>query len=331
MMHEPAITILVPTIGRLAYLPAMKQSLLAQTRGDFRVLVLDNASRSEAQAFLRAWAREDERISIDRVDERVPMFANFNRGMRATRTEFVTFFHDDDVYCPRYLEVLVGTLEASPRAAFSGSNFDFVDEHGDVIEERRWIERTEVWSGPRYMAELVGRSRNPVAMPGLVFRRSAFGPEGFDERLPIHFGDFVLLMRAAEDGGMVACEERVVQIRKHAEQASALPLSGSIGMRTELMRSYLDEYLGRHREDARLVAQLRRRIALAHRVGLVWGWLSSEEARERDACLDALGERAPDALVRTALRWADTKGLRPKNSGARLARMARFTAERLRF
>lgn len=331
MMHDPAITVLVPTIGRLAYLPAMKRSLVSQTRRDFRVLVLDNASPPDAREFLRQWAAEDDRVTIERVEERVPMFSNFNRGMRATRTEFVTFFHDDDVYLPRYLEVLTGALEAHPRAAFAGSNFDFVDEEGRVIEERRWIERTELWSGARYVAELVGRNRNPVPMPGLVFRRSAFGPGGFDESLPIHFGDFVLLMRAAEDGGMVACEDAVVQIRKHAAQASALPLSGSIGMRTDLMLSYLDEYSARHREDARLVARLRRRVALAHRVGLVWGWLSSEDVGERAACLDGLGQRRPDAVVRSVLGWADRKGLRPKQSGVRLARVARLAANRLRF
>lgn len=259
------------------------------------------------------------------------MFSNFNRGMRATHTQFVTFFHDDDVYCPRYLEVLVGALESHSGTAFSGSNFDFVDQEGHVIEERRWIQRTEVWSGARYVAELVGRNRNPVPMPGLVFRRSAFGADGFDESLPIHFGDFVLLMRAAEGGGMVACAERVVQIRKHAAQASALPLSGSISMRTGLMLSYLEEYAARQPGNAQLVASLRRRVAIAHRIGLVWGWLSSEEALEREACLEGLGGRIPDAALRFVLHWADKSGLRPKHTGARLARVARLAADRLQF
>lgn len=329
MKLEPAITVLVPTIGRMEFLPETKRSLQAQTRTDFRVLVLDNASPPEAQAFLEAWAREDDRVEIARVDPRVPMFSNFNRGMRATRTQFVTFFHDDDVYLPRYLEVLAGLLERHPRAAFAGSNFDFVDEHGNVTEERRWIGRTELWSGPRYVHELVGRSRNPVPMPGLVFRRSAFGPEGFDESLPIHFGDFVLLMRAAEDGGMVACAERVVQIRRHAGQASSMKLSRSVTLRTELMQSYLDEFGDRHPEESALVTSLRRRIAFAHRAGIMWGWLSAEDPSEREACLDALGSRRTDRVVRSALRWADRRGLRMPGLGERVAGIARSAAETL--
>ncbi len=326
----PAITVLLPSIGRMDYLPETKRSLLAQTRGDFRVLVLDNASPPDARDFFRHWADEDDRVEIARVDARVPMFSNFNRGMRAVQTPLVTFFHDDDVYLPRYLEVLAGALDAHPTAAFAGSNFDFVDEQGRVTEERRWIKRTELWSGPRYVAELVGRSRNPVPMPGLVFRRSAFPEEGFDESLPIHFGDFVLLMRAAEEGGMVACAEPVVKIRKHAAQASNMHLSRSIGMRSELMRTYLAEYAARHPGERALVASLERRIALAHRAGMLWGWLSAEDGREREACLAALGESAPDRAVRNALRWADRKGLRPSGIGAQLTKVARTAAETLR-
>lgn len=126
-MPTPTITILVPSIGRMAYLPETRRCVSTQTRRDFEVLVLDNASPPDAQRFFADWARDDERVKILRVDERVPMFTNFNRGMRETKTELVTFFHDDDVYLPRFLEVLAGALERRPAAAFAGSNFDFVD------------------------------------------------------------------------------------------------------------------------------------------------------------------------------------------------------------
>ncbi len=331
MNAHPKITVLVPTIGRMEFLPETKRCLVAQTRTDFRVLVLDNASPPLARDFIRRWADEDPRVEIARVEERVPMFTNFNRGMRATKTPLVTFFHDDDVYLPRYLEVLAGALETYPGAAFAGSNFDFVDESGRGTERRRWIARTGLWSGVRYTRELVTRGRNLVPMPGLVFRRSAFAPEGFDESLPIHFGDFVLLMRAAEDGGMVACEEPVVNIRRHSGQASAMKLSASIALRSELLTSYLEEFGARHPEERALVRALRRRIALGHRAAMVWGWVSAEERGERDACLEALGGRVPDMVVRGALSWVDVHGLRPPHLGSRVLGLARSAAETLRF
>jgi glycosyltransferase involved in cell wall biosynthesis len=329
-MTAPRITILVPTIGRMDFLPMTRRCLREQTRQDFRVIVLDNASPPEAQAFFADWAREDARVEILRAEPRVPMFSNFNRGMRAVETELVTFFHDDDEYPPDYLEVLAGALDEFPEAAFAGSNFDFIDQHGAVIEERRWIKRKELWSASRYMRELVRRGRNPVPMPGLVFRRRAFGPDGFDESLPIHFGDFVLLMRAAELGGMVAVERRVVRIRMHPGQASGLPRSRSIPMRTDVLTRYLDEYEARHPGERALVAELRGRISLTHRAGILWGWVIGTSDDEGRACLESLGDAPLDGVLRRVLTWANRRGLRPNRVGPRLVKAVRGGANLLR-
>jgi len=328
-MAEPRITILVPSIGRMEYLPLTRRCANDQTRKDFRILILDNASPPEARAFFADWAKQDPRVEVVRADTRLPMFTNFNRGMRAVKTELVTFFHDDDFYEPDYLEVLIAELDRFPQAAFSGSNWSYIDETGAIMERRRWIERTEHWDMRRYMEELVGRGRNPVSMPGLVFRRDAFPPEGFDEEISIHYGDFIILLRAAEDRGMVAVEKQVVRIRKHSGQASAQPLS-MLALRTELMSKYLDDYAGRHPEDHALVAKLRKRIALTHRTGLVWGWLTGKDAGEREHCLELLGDTSVDVALRRMLGWADKRGLRPTRLGNRFVRVARATASALR-
>lgn len=322
----PSITILVPTIGRMEFLPDTRRAIDAQTRTDFCVIVLDNASPPAARAYLDEWSKADTRVEIARLEERIPMFSNFNRGMRAVRTPFVTFFHDDDVYRPRFLEVLVGALEQHPTAAFSGSNFDFVDENGALLEKRRWIARTAWWSGERYIHSLVSRGRNTVPMPGLVFRREAYPVDGFDESLPIHFGDFVLLMRSVEERGMVACAEPVVGIRKHSGQASQTTQSVTIPLRTRLMREYLDELVGRHPRTSPLAVSLRRRLEVNHRLGMLMGWISATDEVERDACLDGLGESSPDVALRVSLKWLDQHGLRAQAVSGRLATLARSAA-----
>lgn len=323
----PLVTVCVPTIGRMEYLPATRASIEAQTFEDMEILILDNASPPAAAEALARWAAEDPRVRVLRADPRVPMFANFNRGIAAARGKYLAYFHDDDVYLPRFLELLVGALEDHPTAAFSASNWGFIDERGEITEERRWIKETELWDGKRYIRELAGRGRNPIPMPGVVYRVSAFGPEGIDERVSIHFGDFVVLMRLAERGGVAMIADTAMRVRRHAGQASGtVPLSRAIVMRTEILSAYCDEYLARWPNDAAFVAQLRQRIALAHRFGLVWGWLIGDDEREATACVAGLEGRTIDRPLRAMLTGVQRLGLKPTVRPGKLVQVARKVA-----
>lgn len=329
-MAEPLVTVLVPTIGRLGYWDAMRASLEAQTLRDLEIVILDNASPPETQAAIAAWAKDDPRVRSLRVDPRIPMFPNFNRGLVGARGKYVTFFHDDDVYFPEHLRVQVELLEKHPSAGFSGTNYDYVDEHGTTTEERRWIQRTELWSGRRYIEALWSRGRNLLPMPGIVFRTAALDPAGFDTDITIHFGDFVILARIAERHDVVMVADRLMAIRKHTEQASlSMPMSKIIAVRTEVLSAYLDEYEARWPAERAFVKKLRRRLEVLHRVGLGWGWLSAADPREAAACADGLGDTLLDRGARAALTGAERLHLRGLARPQEILRLTRRVSRRL--
>lgn len=316
MKDQPLVTVLVPTIGRRDFFEDTVRSVRDQIFQDFEVIVLDNASPMEAHKAFEEWARSDARIRIVRVEPRVPMFRNFNRGIAEARGKYIAFFHDDDVYAASFLASAVDALEIHPTAAFFGSNYDFIDERGETSERRRWIRRTGMVRGAKYIGGLLRRGRNTVSMPGLVFRRDAI-QSGFDETLPIHFGDFVLLMRIAEHGDVFLSVDSVVSVRRHNGQASQLmPNSTAIPLRTQVMLAYCDEYLARHPNDSLFVARSTRRIQVLHRVGLLWGWLIANSAAEAAACAGAInggGDRILGALLQMADRPLVRKVLKAKS------------------
>ena len=307
-MTFPLVSICVPTIGRVEYLSAVLQSLREQTYENYEVIVLDNASGPEAQSVLTEFAANNSNARILRVNERVPMFANFNRGIRAAVGEYVVFFHDDDHYDPRFLDAHVAVLEANPQAAFAGSNWNMINGEGRLTVRRRLIKKTGTWSGRDFIERLVRRGRSELATPALVFRREVVKTSGFDERCPIHWGDFTILMRIAEQWDVAVVAEPLFSWRSHEQNSSRMAFSQSIPLRTSVLRDYCSEYAVRHPEDLEFLNRLKRLVARGHNRGLLWGWLVASNDAESRACRRLLEEASCPTTV-GLLRLLESVGL----------------------
>jgi glycosyltransferase involved in cell wall biosynthesis len=317
----------MPTIGRTEYLASALGSLGQQTLTSYELLLLDNASGPEAKAIIGPFVASHPNARVLRVEERVPMFANFNRGVREARGEYVIFFHDDDVYEPTFLERHIAVLDAHPRAGFAGGNFDVIDAAGRTTARHRGIRATGIWSGRYFIERLFRRGRADVPTPGLAFRRAALAPVEWDERLPMNWGDFTVLMRIAERWDVAVLTEPLYAWRIHGQNSSRLALSCSLAIRTGVLRHYCAEYLARHPDERRFVARLEAHMERDLRRSLVWGWLAAPDAKEAGDCRTLLQSSHPVAA--DALRFLESAGLTVARRRA-LAPAARYLATLVR-
>tara|TARA_B100000586_G_scaffold236603_1_gene187499 strand:- start:431 stop:1204 length:774 start_codon:yes stop_codon:yes gene_type:complete len=236
------------------------------------------------------------------------MFENFNRGIRAAVGEYVVFFHDDDHYDPRFLDAHVAVLEANPQAAFAGSNWNMIDGEGRLTVRRRLIKKTGTWSGRNFIERLVRRGRSELATPALVFRREVVKASGFDERCPIHWGDFTILMRIAEQWDVAVVAESLFSWRSHEQNSSRMAFSQSIPLRTSVLRDYCSEYALRHPEDLEFINRLISLVDRGHSRGLLWGWLVASNDAESRMCRRLL-EEASCPMTVGLLRLLESVGL----------------------
>lgn len=280
----PLVTICVPTIGRTRYLDAALKSIREQTYQNYEVLILDNASGPQAQDILARFAADTPHVRILRVDERVPMFANFNRGIRAALGDYIVFFHDDDLYQPAFIATHVAALEANPRAAFAAGNYDVIDDKGRRTGRRHGIAKTETWAGRDLIESLFRRGRSELSTPGLVFRRAALAAFEFDETLPVNWGDFTVLMRMAEQWDVAVVTDALYSWRVHGQNSSSIAISEAVFIRVRVMLDYCAEYASRHPDDRAFVSRLQRHVRRSTFRGLLWGWLAAPDAREAGAC-----------------------------------------------
>src|SRR5207247_1296204 len=148
---------------------------------------------------------------------------------------YVVFFHDDDLYQPTFLEQHIALLEANPRAGLAAGNFDVIDAEGRITVRHRGIERTGIWTGRSFIERLYWRGRTDLPTPGIVFRRTALEATGFDDQLPMNWGDFTVLMRIAETWDMDVLRDTLYSWRSHGQNSSNIALSHTLQIRTRVL------------------------------------------------------------------------------------------------
>ncbi|MBZ8180603.1 MAG: glycosyltransferase family 2 protein [Oscillatoria sp. PMC 1051.18] len=132
-MNKPVLSIIIPTYNRPHLLPIAVNSALAQTRADFEVIVVDDASPQPVNL------PEHPKLKIIRLPENKGGSAARNVGAKAANGHWITYLDDDDILLPHMaevsLEALANTTLPKPVAALSGV---------EVVSEDGWVKKTRI-------------------------------------------------------------------------------------------------------------------------------------------------------------------------------------------
>lgn len=235
MSRGPTVSVCVPTWNGAVHLTECLQSLLAQSFGDFEILLVDDGS-SDASLEIAAGIR-DSRLTIHRNPRRLGLPGNWNRCLELARGRLVKFLFQDDSLAPNAIEELVkamdrptlpvlsfcrreirheGALQAAPvlGAAYAGHLAAFYGSAGQPVTG---LDLVLAW--PRCGRPL---STNVVGEPSFVlFRRDAArAGAGFDTRFA-QLADWDLWLRLARRGSLAFVDEMLGIFRIHARGESA--------------------------------------------------------------------------------------------------------------
>ena len=131
----PKVSVVVPSYNHGRYLAARLDSVLAQTFTDFEVIFLDDASPDDSLAVFERYRGHPKVRAIVNETNSGCVFKQWNKGVRAARGEYVWLAESDDVADPRFLDVLVGRLDANPSAGLAYCKSLSIDETGRVLGE----------------------------------------------------------------------------------------------------------------------------------------------------------------------------------------------------
>ncbi len=110
MPTDPAVSIIIPAYNSAPFLAETLGSAFAQTYQDFEIIVVNDGSTDNTDEVLAEFL---DRIIYIKQPNRGVMAAR-NAGLKAARGRYIALLDSDDLLMPRFLEALVGLLEADP-------------------------------------------------------------------------------------------------------------------------------------------------------------------------------------------------------------------------
>ena len=132
MEQIPLVSIIMPVYNAREYLHQSIGSILAQTCGDFELILIDDGSRDDSLEICRKYAEADSRIRVLHKENGGPGAAR-NFGLDRARGEYILFVDSDDTVEARCLEVTVG-LAQQHQAEAVFYNFDILTPEGRILE-----------------------------------------------------------------------------------------------------------------------------------------------------------------------------------------------------
>ena len=179
----PRVSVVIPLYQTEDYIGAALASVLAQTYGDFEVIVVDDGSRDRGPDIARAVP--DPRIRVITQQNRGLAGAR-NSGIRHAAGEFIALLDADDLWMPRKLEHHVAHLDSDLTLDVSFSASLLIDAGGAGLGLVQQPQSPSCKSEDFFCRNPIGNGSSPVlrrrALDAIAFTDPALGRTGwFDE------------------------------------------------------------------------------------------------------------------------------------------------------
>jgi glycosyltransferase involved in cell wall biosynthesis len=226
---SPRVSILLPVYNCRPFVAAAVGSMLAQTFGDFELILLDDGSTDGSKEVLDTFAG----------DTRVRLFSRPNKGLAATlnegighaRGELIARMDGDDLAHPDRLAKQVALMDARPEVVLSGAQIETIDPFGVVLDrptfplDHESLER-----------ELLNANGWVICHPVSIMRRDALERVGGYRVEKNIVEDLDLFLRLAEVGRLANVPERLLQYRQHLGSVVRTHFDKQLSLREAVIR-----------------------------------------------------------------------------------------------
>ena len=129
----PKISIGLPVYNGENFISEALDSILAQTEGDFEIVICDNYSDDRTEEICRRYADSDRRIRYYRNYRNLGAAPNFNKAFRLSKGKYFKWAAHDDLLAREYLSECAKILDKHDSVVLCQSDVKFIDKEGTEV------------------------------------------------------------------------------------------------------------------------------------------------------------------------------------------------------
>jgi glycosyltransferase involved in cell wall biosynthesis len=200
-MIQPTVSIIIPAYNVATYIGATLESVFAQTRRDFEVIVINDGSHDVQELELVLEPFRKDIIYVTQAQ--LGASSARNTGISLARGKYLAFLDGDDIWMPEYLETQIKFLE--------GNCCQMVYCDALFIGDEEFIGKSFMQLAPSYgpvtFESLVSFKCNIILSGTLVLRECVIAAGCFDPDVRRSM-DYILWLRLLRNGVRIKYQQK---------------------------------------------------------------------------------------------------------------------------
>jgi glycosyltransferase involved in cell wall biosynthesis len=126
------VSIITPSRNTEKYIARTMDSVLAQTYGEWEMIIVDDLSTDNSPSIIETYVQKDSRIKLIRSEQKSGASGSRNRAIEASQGQYIAFLDADDLWIPEKLEKQI-LFMAKHDLAFTYSSYKTINENDEVL------------------------------------------------------------------------------------------------------------------------------------------------------------------------------------------------------
>ncbi|MEQ8995254.1 MAG: CHAT domain-containing protein [Coleofasciculus sp. B1-GNL1-01] len=202
-----AISLVITTYNRENYLGAAIDSILAQTWGDFELIVWDDGSTDQSVTIAQDYAKRDPRVRVVAAEHQ-GRGISLKRAIAQTTGSYIGWVDSDDRLAPTALAETAAILDTQPEVGMVYTDYQVINKSGNV---------TGYGSRCRIPFSKEGMLQKFMTFHFRLIRRSVYDKVGGIDELFYYVEDYDLSLRLSELTDVYHLKKPLYYYRNHSD------------------------------------------------------------------------------------------------------------------